>query len=560
MENRKETIVRILNALNNEDDYGGIWLPAIQRPFVWKKEQIELLFDSIMREYPIGTLLVWKTKEPLRLRRFVGAFRSGMDPAQFSVPPQGRRKSILLDGQQRVQGLFIALRGSYDGDDLYFNVLSGKGDDDGRRYVFRFLPAEEARASEGWVGVKDLLSDSKGFYRKSDEIISGLGPENPPESVRDLVRSNIDRLLRQLRDRDTIIFQQLDSVYQPDSYSLDDIVEIFIRANAGGTMLGKSDLLFAILRGNWDSLDEDLAGVVGQLSDGGFTFSADFIIKTGLVLTGRGAEISVDAMRDTAALRAVQDGLGDMTAALRDVTHMIRESTFIKSAVALADTSALIPLVCFRRHFPEAWNNTDKGYLCRWLLLVLVSGVFTGNSDSLINALVDDIKRSGRFDVPALTAIIRRRAKRTDPSPREILRLAMGQKQLYPLFNLLYDGDARERAFIEDLPEIVHIFPPAMLRSIKSVNRQSGRKTLKYRRFDRDQLANLILCEREDAAKGKLDEPAEKRLKGKSAAYLKRHMIPADQSLWKGENYDAFIAERKKLILRRLKEVIVRGF
>ena len=31
-------------------------LPAIQRKFVWSSEQIEVLFDSIMRDYPINSL------------------------------------------------------------------------------------------------------------------------------------------------------------------------------------------------------------------------------------------------------------------------------------------------------------------------------------------------------------------------------------------------------------------------------------------------------------------------------------------------------------------------
>lgn len=50
--------------INNEEaDGGGLWLPNIQRLFVWSEEQIERLFDSIMRQYPISTLLFWRSKE-----------------------------------------------------------------------------------------------------------------------------------------------------------------------------------------------------------------------------------------------------------------------------------------------------------------------------------------------------------------------------------------------------------------------------------------------------------------------------------------------------------------
>ena len=66
MKNQKQTIRKIVGFLNNADEDGGFWLPNIQRPFVWGEEQICRLFDSILREYPISTLLVWKTTSGIR--------------------------------------------------------------------------------------------------------------------------------------------------------------------------------------------------------------------------------------------------------------------------------------------------------------------------------------------------------------------------------------------------------------------------------------------------------------------------------------------------------------
>ena len=64
MQNKKLPIRKIVSYLNDDEaEGGGFWLPNIQRPFVWGEEQIGRLFDSIMREYPISTLLVWKTRE-----------------------------------------------------------------------------------------------------------------------------------------------------------------------------------------------------------------------------------------------------------------------------------------------------------------------------------------------------------------------------------------------------------------------------------------------------------------------------------------------------------------
>ena len=66
MNNQKETIRKFVNYINNPEHLGGFWLPNIQRPFVWSEEQIERLYDSILREYPIGTLLVWKNKSKIK--------------------------------------------------------------------------------------------------------------------------------------------------------------------------------------------------------------------------------------------------------------------------------------------------------------------------------------------------------------------------------------------------------------------------------------------------------------------------------------------------------------
>jgi len=43
-----------------EIEDGKLFLPAIQRKFVWSEEQITKLFDSLMRGYPIGTFLFWQ--------------------------------------------------------------------------------------------------------------------------------------------------------------------------------------------------------------------------------------------------------------------------------------------------------------------------------------------------------------------------------------------------------------------------------------------------------------------------------------------------------------------
>jgi hypothetical protein len=157
VQNKKLPIRKIVSYLNDDEaEGGGFWLPNIQRPFVWNEDQIARLFDSIMREYPISTLLVWKTKEQVKHRKFIDNFLPDLKLTNFYVPDNTRSKMMVLDGQQRLQSLFIGLRGSYFGRELYFDVLSGvlAAPEDIR---YRFAFKDKSSGVWPWVRFKDVV-------------------------------------------------------------------------------------------------------------------------------------------------------------------------------------------------------------------------------------------------------------------------------------------------------------------------------------------------------------------------------------------------------------------
>src|SRR5258706_8126309 len=146
MKNQRQTIRRIVSALNDREQDGGFWLPNIQRPFVWGEDQICKLFDSILREYPISTLLVWKTTSKIRRRRFIDNWKDSLRLSDFYVLEDDNRKNLVLDGQQRLQSLFIGLRGSFEGRELFLDILSGElATPDDIKYKFGFLRAADAQ-------------------------------------------------------------------------------------------------------------------------------------------------------------------------------------------------------------------------------------------------------------------------------------------------------------------------------------------------------------------------------------------------------------------------------
>ena len=78
---------------------GNIKIPVFQREYVWHDEQIMSLLDSIYQGYPVGSLLLWSTKERLEHERNVGGFKLPETPEDYPV-------QYVLDGQQRLTTLY----------------------------------------------------------------------------------------------------------------------------------------------------------------------------------------------------------------------------------------------------------------------------------------------------------------------------------------------------------------------------------------------------------------------------------------------------------------------
>ncbi|MFU8865703.1 MAG: DUF262 domain-containing protein, partial [Rhodobacterales bacterium] len=91
------------------------FLPAIQRPYVWNGDQVITLIDSLLKGYPISSLMFWSVdeelKRELKIYNFIEHWKPGMQNPVASV--NGRDVTLVLDGQQRITSLLIALRGSF---------------------------------------------------------------------------------------------------------------------------------------------------------------------------------------------------------------------------------------------------------------------------------------------------------------------------------------------------------------------------------------------------------------------------------------------------------------
>lgn len=556
MTNQKETIRKFVSYINNKEYLGGFWLPNIQRHFVWSEEQIERLYDSILREYPIGSFLIWRTKSDIKHRKFIDTWKDSIKITDYYVPENGNPKMLVLDGQQRIQSLLIGLNGSYNGKELYFNILSGdlKSPED-MRYDFSFM---DKTAIFPWIKFKQIVSSDKKSRDIKKDILANATDKLDDEKD-DRIQENIELIRNVFCTQEHIAYQIIDCVDRAEAYTDDDIVEIFIRANSGGTTLNKSDLMFSLLINSWEEADENMYELLDVLNKTGYKFTRDFIIKTCLVLLNQGARYNVDKLRDDKVRQGILDKWDAITKAIKTVKDYVYGNTFLKTDKTIPSYLSLIPLIYFAYHYSNKWANGYKDY-DKYLIRTSLTGSFGGTPDNLLDKIVKQINEDQNFLLNNVFGAIREVNRSLELSKDTILGLNYWKKELHLFFNLWY-GFNYQPTLQNNYPAVDHIFPQSVLKQQKLPNPETGRlNIMKYKWQDRDQIGNLMLLTAvENGSGGKTDILPEIWFADKSDEYLYLHLIPRDKNLWKIENFEAFVEERKKLILQKFDYLIIKA-
>lgn len=457
-------------------------LPAIQREFVWGRDKITRLFDSLMRGYPIGSFLMWEV-DPTNAGRF--AFYDFMlnyherdNPRCAPTRPlSGQRVTAVLDGQQRLTALNIGLRGSdarkrprmwannpeaYPKTELYVDLFHrGQDDDLGTEYDFRFLKQGEAagegiKAGAHWYLVRSILE-----VRSTRDVIRTLQGEKVADH--ELAGDVLARLQEVVHVEPSINY------FLEDSQSLDTVLNIFIRVNSGGTVLSYSDLLLSVATAQWT--DRDAREAVHRLVDEinnigqGFTFSKDLVLKSGLVILDKNdIRFKVDNF-DRATMADLEKRWDEIGSALKLAASLLADFGF--SGATLTANSVLIPVADYlnRRGLGVNYrtgsaHREDREKLRRWVQRSLMkAGVWGSGLDRLLTGLRLMFRQSGSGGWPteAIEREMERQGKPLSFSSTELedlLELEYGAKRLYPMLAMLYPGVDTRNQFHED-----HIFP-----------------------------------------------------------------------------------------------------
>ncbi|HTA83628.1 MAG TPA: DUF1524 domain-containing protein, partial [Bacteroidia bacterium] len=347
------------------------------------------------------------------------------------------------------------------------------------------------------------------------------------------------------------------SIDNPNLYTENDIVEIFIRANAGGTLLGKSDLLFSLLTSSWDEADDNMEDILDEINKTGYKFNRDFILKTCLTIFGKGAAYNVEKFRDATTKDNIINNWKDISDSIKDVKDYIYGKTFLRTDETLPSYLALIPLIYYRYHYKDKWTSTIG--IQEYLLRTLLAGAFSGSPDTLIDKCIKKIDEQKQFNTNEIFGVIRAEGRNLEISKDTILETFYGSKEIHLLFNMWYDFNYQP-SYYQNKPQVDHIFPQSKLKKIKIANQSTGKmNVMKYKAEQRDQIANcMLLTAQENGAGEKTDTLPELWFANKSKEYLELHLIPDNKELWKIENFEGFVEERKKMILNKFDGIIIK--
>lgn len=548
------SIINLIEKIN--EDY---FLPDIQREFVWTAEdKIYDFFDSILRGYPIGTLLFWETKldtieeDNITVLKFI----SKSTEKNESVNKENliRKKIILvLDGQQRLTTLYLAFNGCFEDNFrkklrkryLYFNLLSNnknKKEINERNFEFKliedtkpyFLESDKLwhRVSLFWKNCNEI---TKSQYRK--QIIKDTNLSLDDQE--DIISDNILQF-------NNVITHSLLSYYMIDENKNDEeALEIFVRVNSGGEKLTKSDLLFSKIKQYWkdgsevinarEEFDELLNNINGVNE---FDFDKDFILKTALVITSTEIKYNLKSFNKETVFK-IKDNWNSINKSINCVVRFAK-SIGINNSKVLSSTVALIPLIyyVFKNDIKEIDPTTkDYSLMKKYTYIVLLNSVYSSQTDQLLSetrATIDANKES-QFPLQEILKILGLRAN------------IRKNEELYEFFkNIKYQSSANRL--------LLNLLYPNINSDYQEDHMYPRSKMLK--KYDRKLVNNIGNIQPLGAYTNKnktnmkfsewLSQP------NRDEEYKQLNYIP-EMISYDDDHFEEFIEKRRQLIFERLK-------
>lgn len=501
-----------LNSILDQIDLKNYALPVFQRGYVWNREQVRQLMNSLYKGYPIGSLLIWVTQ-------------TNIDEIK---EPEGGYPGIvylILDGQQRITTLYGIIRGEappfFEGNDrafkgLFFNV---------KEEIFEFFQAAKMTNKPDWISVTDVISNGAGeFVQHNIHHIENIDKLNNISNIK-----NVDLPVQEVSGEDKTI---------------DVVVDIFNNVNRGGTKLSKGDLALAKLCAEWPGARIELNKILEWLSSHGFTFSMDWLLRCVTVyITGQPyftglSSVSVSKFKES--LPKVQDLIGSILDQIGSRLGLDHDRV-LSGVFAIPVIIHLVKSTKENKRTNQFWNK-----ILYWYIHTFIWGRYSGSTESVLAKDLNAI--SNDSNIENLISLLRKDRGDLTIRPEDFVSWSTGSR-FYPLLYMMTrvghsidwgTGVELCNNLLGKLSslEIHHIFPKAQL-YLNGYEKAEVNALANYTFLTKD--TNLAISNR------KPEEYFLEVLHNQPTA-LATHWIPEDPNLRDLKNYKQFLYERRILL------------
>jgi len=528
-------------------------IPEFQREFVWSPQDVALLAESLYRNYPIGSFLLWDSSE-----------------YQETKTAQGTQASLwIVDGQQRTTALCLLFgQKPYWWQDTVswnktlerYDVLVNLLPDDGEQLIFG-LPNPIRRRDPRWVSIRRVLSigdkEEEKLTEMAQAIAQAIEQQTGQQNLFSRIHARLHRLWK-IQERQVPIIKT--------RHEVEDVAEIFSRLNQAGTRVREADVILALAAvRNPGWVREEYLPYRTDLEERGWDLDAGIFIRT-MTAIGLGKTRLKEVPSNFWNPESMRPVWKETSATISAVTRKLAEYGIL-SGDLLPSTNSLIPLFALHTRWKDSPDYRFPEALW-WFLMANRAGRYSGSAITALNEDVQTIKKTSSFD-EAIEQLSQRLdiefeigddefLSRYDRAGNRFLRLM--------LFLLLYNNGAVDwvdgtRLGYDNTgspitkgyqPQWHHIYPRNLLRKDKRADDQIHA------------LANItVLNERTNVNKLAGNAPWKYITQYSiTADKLRSHFIPesfaqvADQGspslrqTWAIEWYDDFLIERATLLAK----------
>lgn len=567
---------------------GRIFLPPIQRNFVWDYYRIVNLFDSLFRNYPIGNFIFWKlkpeTSQNYPLYKFIREYSENKSKSTINenVSSNLLEQDVIavVDGQQRLSSLFFGLAGTYKykksgkglqnvdsnfiTSKLYINLLATETRALEEEELFEFLGDEDST----------FLNDRKLWFEVG-KILTWKNADNATTLVNETLQplvatSNKKTLIAKFEKRKEKIVATLKTLYDMlndnrlyyfdiDNQNPDTVVKMFTRVNSGGMPLKKSDLLFSYLVAQWNEGRDEIKKLVESMRESNVNISQDFVMRACLVLSDLPVKYKLESFT-LKNINIIKKNWNDIKNSLINLCELLPEIGYIDHPNL--SENALIPIAYYIQKGGNIKNQKAKKSLQQYYVVSQVNGIFGGQGEQVLEKIRAEIKKQlnketslNYHDFTDIKLPGSKTMKLTLEDLENLVgKTVYGSPHAYFLLSLIYPTvDFKIRRY-----EVDHIHPrsrfnPTNLRN----NGIDDEETITdWVEKKRDLLPNLELLGKDNSYKGAMtiieflkDKPIRERRE-----FMKENLIPSDYKLLELNNFDSFFEYRKRKLVRKLKK------